>query len=97
MNMFTGVLFSNYEKAQKEEKKGYTQENLNWIDMQQMILTASCPHEISNKPDSPWRIRLWQIVQPYGKFDYFIMAAILLNMLQMALDFEGAPEGLIFF
>ena len=33
LNFFIGVLFLKYTQAQKNEQKGYTQANLNWIDI----------------------------------------------------------------
>ena len=50
LNFLIGVLFLKYTEADKAEKKGFTDEHLDWIEMQTMILKASCPHEIANKP-----------------------------------------------
>lgn len=33
MNFFIGVLFMKYTQAAKNETKGYTEENLVWIDI----------------------------------------------------------------
>lgn len=33
LNFFIGVLFLKYTQAQKEEKKGFTPDNINWIDI----------------------------------------------------------------
>ena len=50
LNFFIGVLFLKYTQADKAEKKGFTDEHLDWIEMQTMILKASCPHEIAYRP-----------------------------------------------
>lgn len=34
LNFFTGVLFLKYSEAQKRENAGYTESQLNWIEMQ---------------------------------------------------------------
>lgn len=82
MNFFIGVLFLKYSQAAKNETKGYTEENLVWIDIQKMILEQRCPHDLMNKPDKvthPKRFKYWRIVTS-NPFDYFIMAVIVLNI-----------------
>ena len=57
-----------------------------------MILSAKCPHDVSNKPSTPLRIKMWNIVRD-TKFDQVIMTVIVLNMIQMAMSYEGASEN----
>ena len=45
-----------------------------------MIINAKCPHDISNKPNTPMRIKVWQLVRK-DAFDYVIMTVIVLNMI----------------
>jgi hypothetical protein len=33
LNFFIGVLFLKYKEAQKNEIKGYSEKDLNWIDI----------------------------------------------------------------
>jgi len=62
-----------------------------------LIPNARTPHELRYKPESPGlRLKLWEIVQSMP-FDIGIMICIVLNMLQMALDHEGASPGMIAF
>ena len=91
LNFFIGVLFLKYTQADKAEKKGFTDEHLDWIEMQTMILKATCPHEIANRPPYGMRRKMWYIVQS-NAFDITIMIVIVLNMFQMALIYEGASE-----
>ena len=59
LNFFIGVLFLKYTQAKNNETKGYLPIHLTWIEIQGMILTAKCPHDISNKPSTPMRIKVW--------------------------------------
>lgn len=57
-----------------------------------MIVKAQCPHENRYKPrHDKNRLRMWHIVQS-NTFDIAIMVCIVLNMFQMALDFEGSSQ-----
>jgi len=53
-----------------------------------MIIKAECPHDLSNKPTGPMRIKVWKLVGS-DKFDIFIMATIVLNIIQMAVSYQG--------
>ena len=55
-----------------------------------MIINAACPHDISNMPETPLRKKVWKIVNS-NQFDIFIMGTIMLNIVQMAVSFEGQP------
>lgn len=50
LNLFIGVLFLEYEKAEKKERKGYTDDMLKWKDLQNMIIEANVPHADRYKP-----------------------------------------------
>ena len=50
LNFFIGVLFLEYNKAQREEQKGFTQEGLAWMDIQRLILSAEPDYETTNVP-----------------------------------------------
>lgn len=93
MNFFIGVLFMKYTQAAKNETKGYTEENLVWIDIQKMIIEQRCEFDLMNKPDHlkhPKRFKYWRIVTS-KPFDLFIMGVIVLNIVQMGINFENAP------
>lgn len=79
--------------AAKNETKGYTEENLVWIDIQKMIIEQKCEFDLMNKPDytkHPKRYKYWRIVTS-KPFDLFIMTFIVLNIVQMGINFENAP------
>ena len=96
LNFFVGVLFLKYTQAKNNETKGYLPVHLTWIEIQNMILGAKCPHDVSNMPSAPMRIKLWNLVR-HDYFDWCIMLVIVLNMFQMAFSYEGAPEGWVNF
>ena len=94
MNFFVGVLFMKYAQGAKNETKGYTEENLVWIDIQKMIVEQTCPFDLMNKPDHikhPQRYKYWRIVTS-TPFDMFITGVIVLNIIQMGINFEDSSE-----
>lgn len=62
--------------------------------MMRMIVKATPDLETTNVPKQKWRAHVHGFVTGFGKpsnyFDMFIMACIVLNMLQMAVNFEGS-------
>ena len=73
------------------------QENLFTLEIQQMIISARPDHVKANMPSptaTPWRHYVWVLTggdDDKKIFDNVIMICIVLNMLQMALSYEGAP------
>jgi hypothetical protein len=63
-----------------------------------MIIKAEYPHDISNMPDlkHAFRRKIWKLVRS-NPFDYFIMGTIMLNVVQMALGYEGQPASVDLF
>jgi len=61
-----------------------------------MITDAKVAHDKKNMPETMWRFRIWQIIES-KIFEVTIMIFIVLNMFQMAADFEGAPPAMIQF
>ena len=62
-----------------------------------MIIVAKTPHELRYKPQTrDLRYKLWDLITS-TPFDIAIMICIVLNMLQMALDHEGASPQMIMF
>jgi hypothetical protein len=55
-----------------------------------MIINAQCPHDISNMPEAVFRKKIWKLVRS-NQFDVFIMATIMLNIVQMAVSYQGQP------
>jgi hypothetical protein len=56
LNMFIGVLFLKFEEAQTEQRKGYTDEQLDWIEIQELVEGAEPEFITTNVPvDTSWR------------------------------------------
>lgn len=86
-----GVLFLKYTQAQKEDIKSFTQEQMNWMDIQKMIEKAEVDFQHRYQPrDAAWRMKIWKIVNA-DWFERTVMTAILLNMVQMACSYDGQP------
>jgi len=90
LNFFVGVIFLNYEEAQKAEKESWfmTKKQLEWVDIMRMIVKAKPDLETTNVPKGRFLQILHSIVTSTA-FDVFIMICIVLNMVQMGLTYEG--------
>lgn len=94
MNLFVGVIFLNFTRAQKSEnrlQKFFTPKQQKWIIMQKLILTAK-PDLSRVEPHKPWMKKFFRIIN-HLYFDIFIIAAILLNILTMAMDYDDASDN----
>lgn len=60
-----------------------------------MILKAKCSHAMRNQPQvwEPWRLKAWRLVNSHT-FEAVIIVVIILNMIQMAITFEGSSESM---
>ena len=89
MNLFVGVIFMNFQNAEREEKNALLlkENEVKWVDMLKMIVNAK--PDIIKMPKN--RVSQWLFEKTKGetKFDVFIMICIVLNMIQMAVSFEG--------
>jgi hypothetical protein len=63
---------------------------MKWVDMMKMIIKANPDLETTNVPKNKFRKKLHYMVTR-NKFDIIIMTCIVLNMIQMALPYEGNP------
>jgi len=52
LNFFVGVIFMNYEEAQKAEKESWlmTKKELEWVDIMKMIIKSKPDLETTNVP-----------------------------------------------
>ena len=93
LNLFTGVLFMNFEKAQRDEKDAMhlDGEEVRWVDMMKMICDEQ--PEIVKIPKGKFRRWCFDFVDDEGGFANFIMACIILNIFSMAATFEGQSDA----
>lgn len=62
------------------------------MDIQRLIIGESPEYESTNVPKNRWRKKVHDLVCT-RPFEITIMTCIVLNMLQMALEFEGSSAG----
>ena len=98
LNLFVGVMFYNFSKVQRQEAGTFggavaTEQQLNWIEVQKLIYRAEPNYNLRTAParDS-WRSGVHAIITNFY-FEVFIATIILLNMLQMAMLYEGQTDG----
>jgi len=58
--------------------------------IQKMVTDANVEHSMANQPNENWRFSVWKIVNS-KKFEYTIMVMIVLNMIQLACNYEDSP------
>ena len=93
MNLFVGVIFMNFEQAQREEKEALflQDDEVKWVDMMKMILNTK--PEIIKRPKNRLSVWLFEKTKSDTWFDLAIMACIVLNMLLMAITYEGQSQA----
>jgi len=89
LNLFTGVLFLNFEKAQRNEKDAMhlNGDEVRWADMMKMIVDEK--PDIMRVPKNKFRQICFNFQREDGPFANFIMGCIILNIFSMAANFEG--------
>lgn len=92
MNLFIGVMFSTYNDAiQKEKKKGIQDDTLaqRYLDFLSLLNTAKPDYTTYRKKINKYSI-LFTKITSNSLFENFIMSIIMLNMITMAIDFDGS-------
>jgi hypothetical protein len=90
LNFFVGVIFLNYEQAQKTEKESWfmTKKEFEWVDIMKMIVKTTPELDTTNVPTKKSFKFLHSIVIS-KTFEFFIMGCIIANMIVMGITFEG--------
>jgi len=97
LNLFVGVMSYNFTKVQKQEVGSFggalaDEQQLNWIEVQKMIIKAEPNYNIRTAPEKDsWRRFAHSIVTNFY-FEAFVALIIILNMLTMAMYYENASE-----
>ena len=101
INLFVGVIFFHFQKAQNAEAQGSSEINSelflnehqkNWISLMKLITQSKPDFICFRRPRNKLRFRIFKLVQN-DKFDYFILCIIILNIGTMALSYEGMSEN----
>lgn len=69
-----------------------TPEQERWLDFQKMIASAKTDFTSYLLPKNKYRIKINDIIN-HQKFEIFIMTCIVLNIVTMALTYEGSPAS----
>ena len=94
MNLFIGVVFEQFNEVRKHEGSFaaiiLTKEQMLWVEIQQLII-KSTPFIEFTQPTGAFRLFFFNLTR-HRYFEMFILACVLLNMLQMCLVYDEAPE-----
>ena len=94
-------MFMNFTKLQNEASTSFmdimiTEDQLNWIEVQRLIIKSEPNYNSRTAPPQyNWRKPIHSIVTS-TPFEIFIAMIILMNMLQMALLYDGCSEEYLF-
>jgi len=94
VNLTIGIVVDTFAqiKAENDGLLLMSDEEADWVTAQKQVL-AQRPLKAASQPKEPWRLNFYFLVTS-TKFEIFIMAIIMLNMLQMTCDwFEPNPTG----
>lgn len=90
MNLFVGVILMNFNKAESREKNKYlTDDQVRWIELMKLIATEDPDYSSYRPPKNPIRRRLHYLIKS-NKFEVFIVVCIILNIVLMAMNYEGS-------
>ncbi|EGR28449.1 hypothetical protein IMG5_174880, partial [Ichthyophthirius multifiliis] len=93
INLFVGVIFLKFNEAQKNEKRQsllfLTEQQSRWIEFQIMIIGVKAEFAANNTPVNKYQLFFYKIIN-FKFFDAFIMLCIVLNIISMAVDYEGS-------
>lgn len=93
LNLFNGVIFDHFQKAKNKEASlsafFLQKDQLFWVQLQSYITSSKPSLDISNVPANRFR-RKFYFISKSRKFETFILFCILVNIIQMAIQYEGA-------
>lgn len=88
INLFVGVIFFHFNKAQQNEKNKssilLTDEQDKWVNIQKMIADAKPDFLSFKKPNNHLLLRIHSIVTK-KEYEYFIMLSVFINILVLCL------------
>lgn len=93
LNLFIGVIFFEYIRAERNENSGMASlsaQHQRWLSMQRLALKKK-PDVSKVEPPAKWRKPFFKFIAS-TKFDVFIVLCILLNIISMALSYDGQSK-----
>ncbi len=95
LNLFNGVIFDHFQKAKNKEASlsafFLQKDQLFWVQLQSYITSSKPSLDISDVPENRFR-RKFYLISKSRKFEMFILICILVNIIQMAIQYEDASE-----
>ena len=95
MNLFIGVMFFHFNIAQKNEKCKknlfLTEDQAKWMDIQKMIAKARPDFKFNRRPNSFFQKYLYTVISS-KTFEYFITFTIVLNVIVLAIAYDGSSR-----
>jgi hypothetical protein len=95
VNLFVGVICMKFNEAQKSENSSnilLTEDQQKWIDFQRMIVGVKAEFQANHAPTNKLRLLCFKLMRSQP-FDLFIMLCIVLNILTMAILYEGSTDA----
>lgn len=93
VNLFTAVVFDKFTEAKKDQSSMaaliLSKDQMNWTELQKMILDSKPSVEASHAPQNRTRAFFFYLAKSKG-FEAIMMVVIMMNMLVMALPYEGS-------
>lgn len=95
MNLVVGVIFVQFSEEQRKEKNSrfslVTDDQIRWIMIQEMIEDAKPHFDVMIRPKGKLKIFVFRLIQS-KIFEGLIMACIVLNIVAMAMVFDGMND-----
>ena len=94
LNLLVGVIFEQFVKAKNDESSFtafLTKPQRTWVELQQLIPQSSLESFVSGQIENKL-VKFCHSLAKSKKFELFIVVCIALNMVQMAMFYEGAPS-----
>lgn len=96
VNLFTVIVFSKFDEAKRNETSlaamFLTKKQMLWNEIQELVVNVKPESAVHQLPQSRFRVLMHKISKS-RVFEVMIMAVIILNMLIMALPYEGASDN----
>lgn len=95
MNLFIAVVFEKFTEARNCQSSLaasiLTKDQMLWIELQHLILKSTPNIDFSSKPKNSFRALMYNINKNVW-FKMLVVLVIMLNMIQMALVYDGASQ-----
>lgn len=96
LNLFIGVIFETFNEAKRSESSIVAlflpRDHVLWVEIQELLIQSKPRLDLSKRPERSLRGAFYTVAKSVY-FEVFIIVCILINTLQMAVAYDGAPKG----